>query len=60
MLVIFGGQRIKTRKHIISLQSAQALAIGMFPPSAPLSGKSQVVDINVMDKEFDDIEPNPK
>lgn len=40
-------------------QSAQALALGMFPPSAPSSGKSQVVDINVMDKDFDDMEPNP-
>lgn len=40
-------------------QSAQALALGLFPPSSPFSGKSQVVDINVMDKDYDDMEPNP-
>ena len=43
----------------LSFQSAQALALGLFPPSFPSSGKSQVVDINVMDKDYDDIEPNP-
>jgi len=41
-------------------QSAQALALGLFPLSSPSSGKSQVVDINVMDKDYDDIEPNPR
>jgi len=40
-------------------QSAQALALGLFPPSSPFSGKSQVFDINVMDKDYDDMEPNP-
>lgn len=44
---------------ILLFQSAQALALGLFPPSYPSSGKSQVVDINVMDKDYDDIEPNP-
>ena len=60
MLVIFGVKGLRLENTLFSLQSAQALAIGMFPPSTPLSGKSQVVDINVMDKEYDDIEPNPK
>ena len=44
----------------LAFQSAQALALGLFPPSSPSSGKSQVVDINVMDKDYDDIEPNPR
>lgn len=44
---------------ILLFQSAQALALGLFPPSYPSSGKSQVFDINVMDKDYDDIEPNP-
>lgn len=44
---------------LLSFQSAQALALGLFPPSYPSSGKSQVIDINVMDKDYDDIEPNP-
>ena len=60
MLVTFGVKGLRLENTLFSLQSAQALAIGMFPPSTPLSGKSQVVDINVMDIEFDDIEPNPK
>lgn len=45
---------------VFSFQSAQALALGLFPLSSPSSGKSQVVDINVMDKDYDDIEPNPR
>lgn len=45
---------------VLSFQSAQALALGLFPPSSPSSGKSQVVDINVMDKDYDDMEPNPR
>ncbi|CAH3125508.1 unnamed protein product [Porites lobata] len=39
-------------------QSAQALGIGLFPPPSSSSGKAQVVDIHVMDKLYDDIEPN--
>lgn len=40
-------------------QSAQALGLGLFPPPSPSSGKAQVVDIHVMDQEFDDMQPNP-
>ncbi|XP_078357656.1 counting factor 60-like isoform X2 [Oculina patagonica] len=50
----------RTDVSVFSLQSAQALALGLFPPSLPTAGKSQVVDINVMDKDYDDIEPNPR
>ena len=34
--------------------------MGLFPPYPPEFGKSEVVDINVMDKDYDDIEPNSR
>ncbi|XP_015750901.1 PREDICTED: counting factor 60-like [Acropora digitifera] len=40
-------------------QSAQALALGLFPPHAPSSDKAQIFDIHVMDINYDDMEPNP-
>ncbi|XP_074614562.1 counting factor 60-like [Acropora palmata] len=40
-------------------QSAQALALGLFPPPAPSSDKAQIFDIHVMDINYDDMEPNP-
>jgi len=43
-----------------SLQSAQALGLALFPPKAPSQGKAEVIDIHVMDKDLDDIEPNPR
>ncbi|KAJ7383116.1 hypothetical protein OS493_030647 [Desmophyllum pertusum] len=51
---------IPAMKSFLEQMSAQALALGLFPASSPSSGKSQVVDINLMDKDYDDIEPNPR
>ncbi|XP_032220506.2 counting factor 60 [Nematostella vectensis] len=41
-----------------TMQSAQALILGMYPPATIASDRAQVADINTMDKLFDSIEPN--
>ncbi|XP_031564393.1 counting factor 60-like [Actinia tenebrosa] len=43
-----------------TMQSAQSLMLGMYPPSTIMSDRTHVLDINTRDQTFDNIEPNAR